>query len=57
VRLKMRVPFVSTFFSGVRAQTQEPNYIAGQVFLDPDVRKALGKLGVTFREVGDDGAG
>lgn len=50
VRFKVRMPFVRTFVGGVRSQTQEPNVIAARVFMDPDVRKALEKLGIQLRE-------
>jgi len=44
-----KMPKWSKVFAGFRTQTQEPDVLAMQVFSDPDVQKALVKMGVVIQ--------
>lgn len=48
-RPRFRPRILKGFLAGVRSQSQEPSALAARVFTDPDVQKALAKMGIMVR--------
>jgi hypothetical protein len=56
IRFRLKLPKFKAIFSSFLAPTQHPEEIAGEVFSDPAVVKALHKMGLFPREAPDDNA-